>query len=124
LPVPGGYDCSGFVWRVFKLQAYSGSRTLASTLRGRTTYTMSAEVPKAKRVAFDALRPADLVFFGSKATKSKPSQVDHMGIALGNGWMIHSSRHGVALVALDGWHRTAFAWGRRPLAEAGLVPNE
>jgi cell wall-associated NlpC family hydrolase len=121
--VPGGYDCSGFVWRVYKLQAYSGSRTLSSTLRGRTTYTMSAEVPPAKRIAFDALRPADLVFFGGKGARSKPAQIDHMGIYLGGGWMIHSSRYGVALASLDGWYRNSFAWGRRPLAEAGLAPN-
>ena len=36
--VPGGYDCSGFVWRVYKLQAYSSSGALSATLRGRTTY--------------------------------------------------------------------------------------
>ena len=122
-PVPGGYDCSGYVWRVFKLQTYVGSRTLTSTLRGRTTYAMSGEVPKAKRVAFDALQSAGVVFFGGKGPRSKPTQVDHMGIALGNGWMIHSSRHGVALVALDGWYSKTFAWARRPLAEAGLLPN-
>jgi len=121
--VPGGYDCSGFVWRVFKLQAYAGSRTLSSTLRGRTTYAMSAEVPKAKRIAFDALQPADVVFFGSKGPRSKPAQVDHMGIYLGSGWMVHSSRYGVALAPLDGWHRDTFAWARRPLAEAGLAPT-
>jgi cell wall-associated NlpC family hydrolase len=121
--VPGGYDCSGYVWRVFKLQSYPGARTLSSTLRGRTTYAMSGEVPKTKRVAFDDLQPADVVFFGSNGPKSKPTQVDHMGIALGNGWMIHSSRQGVALVGLDGWYRRSFAWGRRPLAEAGLVPT-
>lgn len=120
-PVSGGYDCSGFVWRVVKLQAYTGSRSLSSTLRGRTTYTMSAEVPKAKRVAFDALQPADLVFFGSKGPRSKPAQVDHMGIYAGSGWMVHSSRDGVALTQLAGWYRERFAWGRRPLAEAGLA---
>lgn len=118
--VPGGFDCSGYVWRVFKLETYAGARTLSSTLRGRTTYAMSAEVPKARRIGFDALQPGDLAFFGSKGPRSKPAQVDHMGIALGNGWMIHSSRHGVALTTLDGWYRDSFAWGRRPLAEAGL----
>ena len=42
--VPGGFDCSGFVWRVYKLQAYAGADALAATLRGRTTYAMSGEV--------------------------------------------------------------------------------
>ena len=49
--VPGGFDCSGFVWRVYKLQAYASSGPLSTTLKGRTTYAMSGEVPKAKRVA-------------------------------------------------------------------------
>ena len=119
-PVPGGYDCSGFVWRVYKLQAYAGSGALASVLRGRTTYAMSGEVPAAKRIALDALQPADLVFFGAKGPRSKPAQVDHMGIYVGNGWFVHSSGRGVALETLDGWYRERFAWARRPLAEAGL----
>ncbi len=42
----GGFDCSGFVWRVYKLTAYTGEGTLASVLRGRTTYQMSGEVPR------------------------------------------------------------------------------
>ena len=45
----GGFDCSGFVWRVYKLQAYPGGAALASTIKGRTTYQMSGEVPAAKR---------------------------------------------------------------------------
>jgi cell wall-associated NlpC family hydrolase len=61
------------------------------------------------------------VFFGAAGPRSKPAQVDHMGIALGNGWMIHSSRYGVALAELTGWYGDHFAWGRRPLAEAGLA---
>jgi hypothetical protein len=35
--------------------------------------------------------------------------------------MIHSSGQGVAVVPLTGWYRQSFAWGRRPLAEAGLI---
>jgi cell wall-associated NlpC family hydrolase len=119
--VPGGYDCSGFVWRVYKLQAYPGSGGLASTLKGRTTYAMSGEVPNAKRIAASALQSADVIFFGAKGPKSTPAQVDHMGIYLGNGWFVHSSRYGVALETLTGWYQQRFAWARRPLAEAGLV---
>jgi cell wall-associated NlpC family hydrolase len=116
----GGYDCSGFVWRVYKLQWYPGEGTLASTLRGRTTYQMSGEVPNARRIAFAKLQPADVIFFGDKGPRSQPAQVGHMGIYLGNGWFIHSSEYGVALATLSGWYRNEFAWGRRPLAEAGL----
>jgi len=119
--VHGGFDCSGFVWRVYKVQPYPGAARLADTLGGRTTYAMSGEVPPVKRIPFAKLQPADLVFFGAKGPKSKPAQVDHMGVYLGNGWFIHSSHYGVALATLSGWYEKRFAWGRRPLAEAGLV---
>jgi cell wall-associated NlpC family hydrolase len=119
--VHGGFDCSGFVWRVYRLQSYANGGRLAATLRGRTTYSMSGEVPQAKRISFADLEPADVIFFGARGPKSKPPQVDHMGIYLGNGWFIHSSSYGVALATLSGWYERRFAWGRRPLAEAGLV---
>ena len=118
----GGYDCSGFVWRVYKLQKYANEGTLASTIRGRTTYTMSVEVPRSKRITFKKLQPADVIFFGSKGAHSKGPQIFHTGIYVGNGWFIQSSDEGVALAQLTGWYKQKFAWGRRPLREAGLEP--
>jgi cell wall-associated NlpC family hydrolase len=119
-PAPGGFDCSGFVWRVYRFEAYSGSGRLSQTLQGRTTYAMSGEVPAAKRILFAKLQPGDVVFFG-RGPGSKPAQIGHMGIYVGNGWFVHSSGYGVALAQMtSGWYRTAFAWGRRPLREAGL----
>jgi cell wall-associated NlpC family hydrolase len=117
----GGFDCSGFVWRVFKLQAYTGGAALNATIKGRTTYQMSREVPRSKRVTFAKLAPGDVVFFGPKGPSSKPGTVGHTGIYLGSGWMIHSSGQGVAVVPMTGWYRQTFAWARRPLAEAGLA---
>jgi cell wall-associated NlpC family hydrolase len=117
---PGGFDCSGFVWRVYKLQAYAGAAQLSGVLRGRTTMAMSGEVAKSARVGIDELEPADVIFFGSRGAKSKPAQVDHTGIYLGNGWFIHSSGYGVAAARLDGWYASSFAWARRPLTEAKL----
>jgi cell wall-associated NlpC family hydrolase len=119
----GGYDCSGFVWRVYKLQLYPDEGTLASALQGRTTYQMSGEVARSKRIGLASLEPADVIFFGDKGPRSQPAQVGHMGIYVGNGWFIHSSGYGVALAQLDGWYAKEFAWGRRPLAEAGLEPE-
>jgi cell wall-associated NlpC family hydrolase len=119
--IHGGFDCSGFVWRVYKLQTYANEGRLADTLQGRTTYAMSGEVPKSKRIALAKLQPADVIFFGAAGPKSKSAQVNHMGIYLGNGWFIHSSGFGVAIAPLSGWYEQRFAWGRRPLAEAGLV---
>ena len=119
--VPGGFDCSGFVWRVYKLQPYIGAEALPGVLKGRTTYAMSGEVPAAKRIPLAKLQPADLVFFGAQGRKSKPAQIDHMGIYIGAGWFVHSSEQGVALAPLTAdWYGKRFAWGRRPLAEAGL----
>jgi cell wall-associated NlpC family hydrolase len=117
----GGFDCSGFVWRVYKLQSYPGGAALASTIKGRTTYQMSGEVPKSKRIAYAKLAPGDVVFFGSNGANSKPNAVGHTGVYLGAGWMIHSSGQGVAVTPLTGWYRQQFAWARRPLAEAGLL---
>lgn len=116
----GGYDCSGFVWRVYKLQSYADEGGLASTIMGRTTYTMSVEVPSTKRIAFTKLQPADVIFFGTKGTKSKGAQIFHTAIYVGNGWFIQSSGEGVALAPLSDWYAKKFAWGRRPLQEAGL----
>ena len=117
----GGYDCSGFVWRVYKLTAYPGEGDLASVLRGRTTYVMSGEVPHSELIDFAHLQPADVIFFGARGPNSSPSEVDHMGIYVGNGWFINSSEYGVALAQLTGYYRQHFAWGRRPLREAGLT---
>jgi len=119
--VTGGFDCSGFVWRVYKLHSYPGSKNLSSTIRGRTTYVMSGEVGRAKRIAMDSLEPGDVMFFGAKGPRSKPAQINHTAIYLGDGWLIQSSGYGVAVAPLEGWYADRFAWARRPLAEAGLV---
>jgi cell wall-associated NlpC family hydrolase len=118
--MPGGFDCSGFVWRVYKLEPVAGAPALSAALRGRTTYEMSGEVALSARVTRDELRPGDLVFFGARGPQSKPAEVGHMGIYLGNGWMVHSSDRGTTLTPMTGWYETRFAWGRSPLAEAGL----
>jgi cell wall-associated NlpC family hydrolase len=82
---------------------------------------MSGEVAKTARIGIDDLEPADVLFFGSRGPRSKPAQVDHTGIYLGNEWFIHSSVYGVALAQLDGWYTSSFAWARRPLNEAKLA---
>lgn len=118
--LPGGFDCSGFVWRVYKTKPFTGAPELAHVLVGRTTYAMSGEVGPAQRVNREALAPGDVVFFGSNGTRSRPSQVGHMGIYVGNGWIVHSSRNGTTLTPMTSWYETTFAWGRSPLVEAGL----
>jgi cell wall-associated NlpC family hydrolase len=118
--LPGGFDCSGLVWRVYKLEQFAGAPQLSGVLKGRTTYAMSGEVARAARIPRATLEPGDLVFFGTRGPKSKPAEIGHMGIYVGNGWMVHSSDRGATLAPMTGWYQTRFAWGRRPLAEAGL----
>jgi cell wall-associated NlpC family hydrolase len=120
MQLPGGFDCSGFVWRVYKTQPFEGAPGLSRVLVGRTTYAMSGEVGRALRVSRTALAPGDVLFFGSKGSRSKPSEVGHTGIYVGNGWFVHSSRFGTTLTPMTGWYETTFAWGRSPLVEAGL----
>jgi cell wall-associated NlpC family hydrolase len=102
------------------MQPFPEAPGLSRVLVGRTTYAMSGEVPVSARVPRDALSPGDVVFFGARGVRSKPTEVDHMGIYVGSGWIVHSSRYGTTLAPMTGWYETRFAWGRSPLVEAGL----
>ena len=118
--LPGGFDCSGFVWRVYKLQTFSAAPNLSRVLVGRTSYAMSGEVARSARIPRAALQPGDVVFFGLRGPRSSPNEVGHMGIYVGNDWFMHSSRFGTTLAPMTGWYEKTFAWGRSPLVEAGL----
>jgi cell wall-associated NlpC family hydrolase len=113
--VHGGYDCSGFVWRVFKL----GQLSWGAQLHGRTAAQQAAEIPRSQRIRLDDVQPADLVFFGpgrfwQKATERR---IVHEGLALSPDWMIHSSGQGVYVsqLRLDPWRAHRFSWARRLL---------
>ena len=86
-PAPGGFDCSGFVWRVFKLEPFAGASALASVLRGRTTYEMSGEVPPAQRIRkAENLQPGDLIFQGGAArSRSRPRSITRGSISAAAG---------------------------------------
>jgi len=116
----GGFDCSGFLWRVYRLEAWAGAPRLNSALRNRTAAGMAGEVARSRRITKPRLQPGDVLFFGSRGARSKPAEVTHAGIVLGGGWFVHSSRYGTTIAPFEGWYDTTFAWGRRPLAEAGL----
>ena len=77
-----GFDCSGLVWDVFRAHGVTVPRDTGPQSRG------------GRGVRAGALRPGDLVFYGSPAT--------HVAIVAGHGMMIESpdSAHSVRLVPL------------------------
>ena len=117
----GGFDCSGFAWRIYRLEAYPGAPQLQHVLRGRTASAMAGEVPASDRIRRAGLRPGDLIFFAEGGTEARARDVSHMGIYAGGGWFVHSSNQGTTLTTLSGWYAERFAWGRRPLREARIV---
>jgi cell wall-associated NlpC family hydrolase len=110
----GGYDCSGFAWRVYKVSGLSwGTKIL-----GRTAAEQAGEISRGARIPLHAVQPADLLFFGSAHFNSKATEANviHEGIALSSEWAIHSSAQGVYVLPLtSGWLAQQFAWARRVL---------
>ncbi len=73
---PGkGFDCSGFVWYVFRQCGINTQRTAQSI------YNNDGEA-----VSTDDLQVGDLVFFGSSTSK-----IGHVGIYIGDNQYIHAS---------------------------------
>lgn len=85
-----GFDCSGLVWNVFRAL-------------GKTVPRDTGPQSRAGKPVTGALRPGDLVFFGSPAT--------HVAIVAGGGMMVESpdSAHVVRLVPL----RPGYTFARR-----------
>ncbi len=108
----GGYDCSGFVWRVVALDPSSPVGALAR-IGGRTTFEIARTTPTTLRIPYARLQPGDLMLIGDNGPASTNDQMGHMGIYLGNNLMIHSSSQGVMVSATgDGWYRERFAFGK------------
>jgi cell wall-associated NlpC family hydrolase len=108
----GGFDCSGFAWRVYKVSGLPWGKEIL----GRTAAEQGGEIPQSQRLSASQLEPGDLLFFGSAHFNSKAteSNVIHEGIYLGDNWVIHSSGQGVYVLPLNGsWLGSSFAWGRR-----------
>jgi cell wall-associated NlpC family hydrolase len=110
----GGFDCSGFAWRVYKVSGLPAGQQIL----GRTAAEQAGEIAKPARLHVSQLQPGDLLFFGSAHFNSRATEksITHEGIYLGDNWVIHSSEQGVYVQPLQGgWLGTSFAWGRRVL---------
>ncbi|HET6509202.1 MAG TPA: NlpC/P60 family protein [Baekduia sp.] len=113
--VHGGYDCSGFAWRVFKLSGFSWG----TAIHGRTAAQQAGEIQRSARIRLDDVRGGDLVFFGPGRfwMKATEQRIVHEGLALSPDWMVHSSDQGVYVspLRLDPWRAKRFSWARRVL---------
>jgi cell wall-associated NlpC family hydrolase len=114
----GGFDCSGFAWWVLRAPGEGWDNTSVRPYPGwilpeRSSRDMAKAT--AARLTLEQSRAGDLMFF-STTGGSRWSDVDHAGIYLGRGWMIHSSgaRDGVSVESVKtGWYRDRFLWSRR-----------
>jgi cell wall-associated NlpC family hydrolase len=114
----GGFDCSGFAWWVLRRPGQGWDNTAVRPYAGwrlaeRASRFMARETRK--RLTLLQSRPTDLMLFDGDGGKSWRG-VDHAGIYLGGGWMIHSSsgRDGVSIDWVrQGWYRDRLLWSRR-----------
>jgi SH3-like domain-containing protein len=77
-----GMDCSGFTKTVYFLNGVMLPRDANQQVR------VGEPVPTDNNMA--AVRPGDLLFFGSRAREGRPERVTHVGISLGGKRFIHT----------------------------------
>ncbi len=111
----GGFDCSGFMWRVLALDPTSPTGALAA-FGGRTTFEMAATAKPEQRLAPAAILPADMLMFGPGGLNAASGSVGHNGMAISPQLFIHSSSQGVSLSRYDsGYYKDRLAFGKRIL---------
>lgn len=106
---PLGFDCSGLVHRVLRQHGI---------LLKRNSGEICFRDPQLVPVAFERLRPGDLLFFGTD------EKVDHVGMWLGDGTVLQATAYGVPstqVTAFDASRRLAgrFRYARRLAALPG-----
>jgi len=97
---PDSFDCSGFVYRVYKNVGISIPRT-----------SLDQSNIAGQKLTKEALQVGDLVFFDT----SLKGHVNHSGIYLGNHKFIHASSgkaYSVTISDMNGWYKDKFKWGK------------
>jgi beta-lactamase class A len=99
---PAGFDCSGLIQLIFSANGV--------TLK-RNSFEQAFQDPQLVPVPFDALRPGDLLFFGTE------NRIDHEAMWLGDGTVLQSTRHnvpGVQITPFDSpFLKPLFRYARR-----------
>jgi len=111
----GGFDCSGFTWRVLALDP-TAPKHAAKRFGGRTTFEMARTAKRGQRLPREAVQPADVLLFGPGGLKAASGGINHTGMAISPQLFIQSSGQGVALARWDtGYYHDRFAFGKRIL---------
>jgi beta-lactamase class A len=99
---PLGFDCSGLMARIFLEHGVA--------LR-RNSYEQAFQDPQLVAVPLEALRPGDLLFFGTE------NKIDHEAMWVGDGTVLQSTRHnvpGVQITPFDSpFLKPLFRYARR-----------
>lgn len=115
----GGFDCSGYAWWVLRAPGDGWDNTSVRPYHGwalpeRASRYMAKNAPK--RLAFSTTKAMDLLFYDSDGAGDGWEAVDHVGLSLGGGWMIHSAGGSGGVVidwVADGWWAERYVWGRK-----------
>jgi N-acetylmuramoyl-L-alanine amidase len=97
---PGGFDCSGFVSYVHRVQGIGVSRSSRSLFHEGTP------------ISRDDLQPGDVLFFKN----TYRSGISHVGLYMGGGKFIHAANHrgGVKITELDSdYYASKYVGARR-----------
>lgn len=99
---PAGFDCSGLIQLIFRSHG---------VLLRRNSFEQVFQDPQLVPVSFDALRPGDLLFFGTE------NKIDHEAMWIGDGTVLQSTRHdvpGVQITPFDSpFLKPFFRYARR-----------
>jgi len=98
---PNSFDCSGFVYAVYKEVGIKIPRT-----------SIAQSKIKGKKLSINELREGDLLSFDT----SLKGHINHSGIYIGDHKFIHASSgraYSVTISSLDGWYKDKFRWGKR-----------
>jgi hypothetical protein len=118
----GGFDCSGYVWWVLKKYEDGYNAAQYRSYAGWSVHERSSSAMAGAanpRIPYASLAVGNLMFFSSNGGQD-PKDVDHVGIYVGNGWMMHSTSGGPQLqYVATGWYHDHFVFGRGLKAYSG-----